>query len=246
MKLFNKKSTPLLVDQNIIGEYMKQKYSNPIQIIDIPKKESMEIQKLFTKIIYNILNFLYNYFFIIAILVSIVIYLYHRYTWYQQIKKLKDKQKEKESNEIKTYFDNILSEDNKSTNILQQITTPINNNKSNKSNISIKMDKVIGNNNSYLNHLKDSFEANAIQNSNTYKNISIKPQDISIKPQDISIANTKIGMSSRYGLQTEQKNIPNKTVRFIEDDFDAYGRNNINPKTGEILAFNENNSYSMF
>mgnify|MGYP000879856383 CR=1 FL=1 len=44
----------------------------------------------------------------------------------------------------------------------------------------------------------DTSTAYAIQNSNTYKNISIKPQDI-------SIANTKIGMSSRYGLQSEPK-----------------------------------------
>ena len=241
MKLFNKKSKPLLIDQNIIGEYMKQKYPDPIQIIP---KEPSDLQKLFTKIIYNIFNFLYNYFFIIAILLAIIIYLYRRYTWYQQIKKLKDEEKDKESTEIKTYFDNILSEDNKPsdkpTNFLKQITTPMQNNikdNTNKSNISIKMNKVIGNNNSYLNHLKDSFETNAIQNSN-----------ISIKPQDISIANTKIGMSSRNSLQPESKtvNMPTKSVRFLNDDFDAFGRNNINPKTGAILAFNENNNYSMF
>jgi hypothetical protein len=236
MKLFNKKSRPLLVDQNILGEYMRQKYQVQSEVIT---KEPGEMQKIFTKIFYNIYNFIYNYFFIITILVIIILYLYNRYTWYQQIKKLKEEQKEKESNEIKTYFDNILSEDNKtmttanpnnSTNATNATKYKLNN-----PNVSIKMDKLIGNNNNYLNHLKESFQGSEITNSN-----------VLIPTSNMSIPNTKIGMSSRFGLQTEPKIIPNKTVRFIEEDFDAYGRNNINPKTGEILAFNENSNYSMF
>lgn len=253
MKLFNNKLKPLLVDQSIIGEYMKQKYELPPPVAIV--KEPGEIQKLLTRIMYNILNFLYNYFFIIAILFAIIFYLYRRYTWYQKLKKVKDDQKEKESNDIKNYFDNILSEDNKTNDLIKNIINPTNpiqpvlkkpDNMSKP--ISNKMNKVIGNNNSYINHLKDSYEINSQNNI------------------DNQIA-TKIGVSSRNGFaninRTSDKNhlqsrpsdqntvhirpdIQAKTVRFAADEFDSFGRNSINPKTGEILAFNETNSYSMY
>ena len=85
-----------------------------------------------------------------------------------------------------------------------------------------------------------------LQSSIKHFKCDITNPNVLIPTSNLTIPNTKIGMSSRFGLQTEPKIIPNKTVRFIEEDFDAYGRNNINPKTGEILAFNENSNYSMF
>ena len=124
MKLFNNKLKPFLVDQSIIGEYMKQKYQ--VQPPIIVPKEPGQIQKLLTRIMYNVLHFLYNYFFIIAILFAIVFYLYRRYTWYQKLKKVKDDQKEKESNDMKNYFDNILSEDNKTNDLIKNIINPTN------------------------------------------------------------------------------------------------------------------------
>jgi hypothetical protein len=232
MNLLNNKSKPLLVDQSIIGEYMKQKYQ--VQPPIIVPKEPGQIQKLLTRIMYNVLHFLYNYFFIIAILFTIIFYLYRRYRWYQDLKKVKDDQKEKESNDMKKYFDNILSEDNKQPTQSIQSVLKKPDNISKPFIISNKMNKVIGNNNSYINHLKDSYEINSLSQNN----------------QGIT---TKIGMSSRNGftnmqkpLEIKKQEIQTKTVRFATDEFDSFGRNSINPKTGEILAFNENSNYSMF
>jgi hypothetical protein len=244
MKLFNNKLKPFLVDQSIIGEYMKQKYDIPMPVTAV--KEPGEIQKLLTRMMYNVLNFLYNYFFIIAILFAIVFYLYRRYTWYQKLKKVKDDQKEKESNDMKNYFDNILSEDNKTNDLIKNIINPTNSTQSvlKKSDmskpISNKMHKVNGNNNSYINHLKDSYEINSQNNIDNQ-------------------IGTKIGVSSRNGFTKIQRpsdklentshirpDIQAKTVRFAADEFDSFGRNSINPKTGQILAFNETNSYSMY
>ena len=242
MKLFNNKLKPFLVDQSIIGEYMKQKYELPPPVAIV--KEPGEIQKLLTRMMYNVLNFLYNYFFIIAILFAIVFYLYRRYTWYQKLKKVKDDQKEKESNDMKNYFDNILSEDNKTNDLIKNIINPTNSTQSvlKKSDmskpISNKMHKVNGNNNSYINHLKDSYEINSQNNIDNQ-------------------IGTKIGVSSRNGFTKLQRSsdqntvhirpdIQAKTVRFAADEFDSFGRNSINPKTGQILAFNETNSYSMY
>ena len=232
MNLLNNKSKPLLVDQSIIGEYMKQKYQ--VQPPIIVPKEPGQIQKLLTRIMYNVLHFLYNYFFIIAILFTIIFYLYRRYRWYQDLKKVKDDQKEKESSDMKKYFDNILSEDNKQpTQSIQSVLKKPDNISKPFIN-SNKMNKVIGNNNSYINHLKDSYEINSLSQNN----------------QGIT---TKIGMSSRNGftnmqkpLEIKKQEIQTKTVRFATDEFDSFGRNGINPKTGEILAFNENSNYSMF
>jgi len=263
MKL-NNKLKPLLVDQNVIGEYMKQKYQ--VQSPEIVPKEPGQIQKLLTRIMYNVLNFLYNYFFIIAILFAIIFYLYRRYRWYQDLKKVKDNQKEKESNEMKKYFDNILSEDNKKPDLIQKIINPIQSVLKKPENISNKMNIVVGNNNSYINHLKDSYEINSLNEIKGY-NVPLKMS------QSNQVMTTKIGMSSRNGFTKNQRpserlgdnftnhqrpserlgdglhhrpDIQTKTVRFAADEFDSFGRNSINPKTGEILAFNENSNYSMF
>ena len=255
MNLLNNKLKPSLVDQNVIGEYMKQKYK--IEPSVIVSKEPGQIQKLLTRIMYNILNFLYNYFFIIAILFAILFYFYRRYRWYQDLKKVKDDQKEKESTEMKKYFDNILSEDNKKPNLIQKITNPIQSVLKKPENISNKMNIVVGNNNSYINHLKDSYEINSLNDT---------PSNINNQ-----VMTTKIGMSSRNGFTNhkspserlgdsnhqrpsdrlgdglhQRSDIQTKTVRFAADEFDSFGRNSINPKTGEILAFNENSNYSMF
>jgi hypothetical protein len=241
MKLFNKKLKPSLVDKNIINEYMKKKYPDPVKIIHLPPKEPSDLQKLFTKIMYNILDFLYNYFFIFAILGAIIYYLYNRYTWYQKIKILKEKEdsaakEDKESKEIKKYFDKILSEEvpqnvhihasphpihinqtKQSTNLAQtsQPIQHIPNNQQGENNYNLdkKMDKNIQNNNGFLNHLKQTL--------------------------DTTVAHTS-EMSRKVTL-------PNKTVRFAQDSFDAFGRNNINPKTGEFVAFNyDKNNFSSF
>ena len=265
MNLLNNKIKPLLVDQNVIGEYMKQKYK--IQPSVIVPKEPGQIQKLLTRIMYNILNFLYNYFFIIAILFAIIFYLYRRYRWYQDLKKVKDNQKEKESNEMKKYFDNILSEENKKPDLIQKMINPIQSVLKKPENISNKMNIVVGNNNSYINHLKDSYEINSLND--------IKGSKVSQNNINNQVMTTKIGISSRNGFTNHQRSserlgngftnhqhsserlgngftnhqrpdIQTKTVRFATDEFDSFGRNSINPKTGEILAFNENSNYSMF
>jgi len=254
MNLLNNKLKPSLVDQNVIGEYMKQKYKIESSVI-VPK-EPGQIQKLLTRIMYNILNFLYNYFFIIVILFAILFYFYRRYRWYQDLKKVKDDQKEKESTDMKKYFDNILSEDNKKPNLIQKIINPIQSVLKKPENISNKMNIVVGNNNSYINHLKDSYEINSLNDT---------PSNINNQ-----VMTTKIGMSSRNGFtnhkssserlgdskhqrpserlgdSNQRSDIQTKTVRFAADEFDSFGRNSINPKTGEILAFNENSNYSMF
>jgi hypothetical protein len=247
MKL-NNKLKPLLVDQNVIGEYMKQKYQ--VQSPEIVPKEPGQIQKLLTRIMYNVLNFLYNYFFIIAILFAIIFYLYRRYRWYQDLKKVKDNQKEKESNEMKKYFDNILSEENKKPDLIQKIINPINSVLKKPENISNKMNIVVGNNNSYINHLKNSYEINSQNEIKGYNAPSKKLGDANpLLPSNINnqVMTTKIGMSSRNGFtKIHRPDIQTKTVRFAADEFDSFGRNSINPKTGEILAFNENSNYSMF
>ena len=229
MKLFNKKLKPSLVDQNIVSEYMKQKYPDPVKIIHLPAKDPSELQKLLTKIMYNILHFIYHYFFIIAMLLIIFIYLYRRYTWYQTIKVVSD-EKKKETKEIKKYFDDIFSgkkdiqNQEKKINMTNYMimnapeTSPL---------TSKKMDISISNNNGYLNHLKESISNNAYNSTISKKNSSNIIQ--------------KLEQPKHNNTTTMAKNA-NKSVRFANQDFDAYGRNNINPKTGEIIAFNDNES----
>jgi len=236
MKLFNKKLKPSLVDQNIVSEYMKQKYPDPVKIIHLPAKDPTELQKLLTKIMYNILHFIYHYFFIIAMLLIIFIYLYRRYSWYQKIKIVSD-EKRKESKEIKKYFDDIFSGNKETENQEKKpnITNYMVMNAPDVSPLSNKkIDISISNNNSYLNHLKDSIKNNSYNSTITKKNSSNIIQRI----EQPTPNNTSIMAKNS---NNNEKN-SNKSVRFANQDFDAYGRNNINPKTGEIIAFNDNES----
>jgi hypothetical protein len=180
--------------------------------------QQSELQKLLTKIFYNIINFVYHYFFILAIFIGIVYYLYKRYVWYQEIKTKQSPDK------IKKYFDDIMDGNAsvKESEHVPQIQTSeasLQNkvhpalhgftSKTIQKNISPqayfapskKIDKVVSSNNGYLNHLKQSFDTS--------------------KPPTASMG--------RITSNT-------KTVRFAQGDFDAYGRNNINPKTGETLV----------
>ena len=239
MKLFNKKLKPILIDQNIINEYMKQKYPEPIKIVHLPAKES-DLNKLLKKIMYNIILFIYNYFLIISILIIVGSYLYYRYIWYQKNKNINDAKK-KESTEIKKYFDDIFSGKNvvdvnldeskekKFKNIGNYMTINQNDNliKPGK-----KIDISVANNNGYMNHLKQTLNNNFILKNNTPNYTEPKINNVEIKTNN-----------------TEQNIIkqPQKTVRFANQDFDAFGRNNINPKTGEIIAFNDKfDNYSIF
>lgn len=239
MKLFNKKLKPILIDQNIINEYMKQKYPDPIKIVHLPAKES-DLNKLLKKIMYNIILFIYNYFLIISILIIVGSYLYYRYIWYQKNKDINNAKK-KESTEIKKYFDDIFSgknvvdvdvnefKENKLKNIGNYMTVNKNDNliKPGK-----KMDISVANNNGYLNHLKHTLNNNFILQNNSPNYTEPKINNVEIKTNN-----------------TEQNIIkqPQKTVRFANQDFDAFGRNNINPKTGEIIAFNDKfDNYSIF
>jgi hypothetical protein len=245
MKLFNKKLKPSLVDKNIVSEYMKQKYPDPVKIIHLPAKDPSELQKLLTKIMYNILHFIYHYFFIIAMLLIIFIYLYRRYRWYQKIKIVSD-EKRKESKEIKKYFDDIFSgkkdieDSDKKTNITNYMMTKVPDTLTSPL-TSKKMDISISNNNGYLNHLKQSISNNAYNSTMSKKNSS----DIIQRIEQPKFNNTSImSKNSKYNdnnhtNHNNERNI-SKSVRFANQDFDAYGRNNINPKTGEIIAFNDN------
>jgi hypothetical protein len=215
--LYNKKIKPLLVDQNIIGEYMKEKMITQMKTSGVAQQS--ELQKLLTKIFYNVVNFIYHYFFILIIFIGISYYLYKRYLWYQEIKTKQGTDK------IKKYFDDIMDgntsakdqEQNleiqasqasliKLPQALHGFTT-----KSTQPIIqpqayfgpSKKIDKVVSSNNGYLNHLKQSFD----------------------------VAKAPTASMGRISTNTS-----NKTVRFAQGDFDAYGRNNINPKTGETIV----------
>jgi len=215
--LYNKKIKPTLIDQNIIGEYMKEKMMSQIKTSGVAQQS--ELQKLLTKIFYNIVNFVYHYFFILLVFIGIVYYLYKRYVWYQEIKT------KQSSDKIKKYFDDIMdgtipnpetitqSQEVQSINLskLSQTHPALHGftSKSTQQTIppqayfapSKKIDKVVSSNNGYLNHLKQTFDTP--------------------KPQTASMG--------RISTNT-------KTVRFAQGDFDAYGRNNINPKTGETLV----------
>lgn len=213
--LYNRKIKPTLVDQNIIGEYMKEKMMSQIKTSGVAQQS--ELQKLLIKIFYNIVNFVYHYFFILLIFIGIGYYLYKRYVWYQEIKT------KQSSDKIKKYFDDIM--DGTSSGEQAQPSQPIPSQPipgklnpalhgfSTKSTNpplpaqayfapSKKIDKVLSSNNGYLTHLKQTFDV--------------------AKPPTTSMG--RIGTSST------------KTVRFAQSDFDAYGRNSINPKTGETLV----------
>jgi hypothetical protein len=212
--LYNKKIKPLLVDQNIIGEYMKEKMITQMKTSGVAQQS--ELQKLLIKIFYNVVNFVYHYFFILIILIGIGYYLYKRYVWYQEIKT------KQSSDKMKKYFDDIM--DGTAAEPIPQIQSsqaslptkphPALHGFTSKTTQptvqsqayfgpSKKIDKVVSSNNGYLTHLKHSFETS--------------------KPPTSSMG--RIGDS-----------IVQKTVRFAQGDFDAYGRNNINPKTGETLV----------
>jgi hypothetical protein len=240
MKLFNKKLKPSLVDKNIINEYMKQKFPDPVKIIHLPPKEPSDLQKLFTKIMYNILDFLYNYFFIFAILFGIIYYLYNRYRWYQKIKTLKekeDKEKEiKESKEIKKYFDDILSEEKS-----------INTNLHTKPNL-INQPSLVQSAQPIQSNLVQTNQPSLVQPNKSFKYQQNEINYIPGKKMDKNIQNNngflnhlKQSLDTKVSQTSEMSRkivAPNKTVRFVQDNFDAFGRNNINPKTGEFVAFN--------
>jgi hypothetical protein len=207
--IYNKKIKPSLIDQNIIGEYMKEKMISQTKVPVVQTQS--ELQKLSTKIFYNVVNFIYHYFFIIIIFIGISYYLYKRYVWYQEIKKnqvVQAVQEVKQDEQIKKYFDDIMDG-----------TVPIKKSeqKPNLSPLQVpvqaqpyfvngkKLDKVISGNNGYLNHLKHTFDTTQPHTSSMGR----------IQPND---------------------EIANKTVRFAQGDFDAYGRNNLNPKTGETVV----------
>jgi hypothetical protein len=219
--LYNKKIKPLLIDQNIIGEYMKEKMMSQMKVSGVPQQS--ELQKLLTKIFYNIVNFVYHYFFILLVFIGIVYYLYKRYVWYQEIKTKQGTTHN--SDKIKKYFDDIMdgntsAKDQEQNLEIQASQASLNKlhqashgftNKPNQQTVqsqayfapSKKIDKVVSSNNGYLNHLKQSFDV------------------------------AKAPTTSMGRIET---NTNNKTVRFAQGDFDAYGRNNINPKTGETLV----------
>jgi len=207
--IYNKKLKPTLIDQNIIGEYMKEKMITQMKVSGVQTQS--ELQKLSTKIFYNIINFIYHYFFIVGIFLTIGYYLYKRYVWYQQIKKIQivqQEQKELQDEQMKKYFDNIM--DGKS----QTIQNQTQNQTQNKFQQQVqsqayfvpgkKLDKVISGNNGYLNHMKNIFDT-------THRH------------------------TSSMGRIQPNSDLGTKSVRFAQGDFDAYGRNSINPKTGETL-----------
>jgi hypothetical protein len=220
--IYNKKLKPTLIDQNIIGEYMKEKMLTQLKVSGVQTQS--ELQKLSTKIFYNVVNFIYHYFFIIIIFGAIGYYLYNRYLWYQQIKKTQAEQQEEQ---MKKYFDDIMdgqdskSQANISTQPIKPIK-PINPIKPIKLSQPThptmgyvqpqayfapgsKLDKVTAGNNGYLNHMKNTFDTT----------------------QTHTTSMGRIQPTSEYTT---------KTVRFAQGDFDAYGRNTLNPKTGETLV----------
>ena len=216
--LYNRKIKPSLIDQNIIGEYMKEKILSQIKVSSI--QTHSELQKLSTRIFYNVVNFFYHYFFIIGIFLMIIYYMYKRYVWYQEIKKIQvQKQKQVQDQNIKKYFDDIM-DDNESQHPTQQLTQyPIQQNKFNPSSQYLpdfaqgkKLDKVLSGNNGYLNHLKQTLD-------------------------------TTQAHTTSMGRIAATPELSTKTVRFTPGNFDAYGRNNLNPKTGQILIKQDTTSY---
>lgn len=210
--IYNKKLKPSLIDQNIIGEYMKNKMITQMALSGPQTQTQTELQKLSTKIFYNIINFIYHYFLIIAIFGGIGYYMYKRYIWYQEIKKTQTEKQVKEQDEqMKKYFDNIM-EVNQSNNPNNLKINPTNQTQQELPNQSQayfvpgkKLDKVVSGNNIYLNHIKNTFDT------------------------------TQSHKTSMGRIQPTQE-LTTKTVRFAQGDFDAYGRNNLNPKTGETLV----------
>jgi hypothetical protein len=195
---------------------MKEKMITQMKVSGVQTQS--ELQKLSTKIFYNIINFIYHYFFIIGIFLIIGYYLYKRYVWYQQIKKIQiveQEKKELQDEQMKKYFDNIMDGKNQSQSIHQPIHQPIHTQNQNKFQQQAqaqayfvpgkKLDKVISGNNGYLNHMKNIFD-------------------------------TTVAHTSSMGRIQPNSDLGTKSVRFAQGDFDAFGRNSLNPKTGETLV----------
>jgi len=250
MNLFGKKSKPILVDQGLLKKYMKIKFPDPIITpISLPREPS-ELEKLLTKIFYNILAFIYHYFFIILILVGVGIYLYRRYTWYQNIKKIKDTKKEKESSEIKNYFDDIFNEEQNNSKQVQSSLTPINL----KPVINNKLDKIKDSpiRNMFTDRLlsKNDIKFNLVQQPIKHQMMNTSTQEKGMLREDITKFITQKGNNNINSFNTIQQSkigIPTKIVRFEEKTFDNDIKlsSQIMPKhqgllqSNNIVAFND-------
>lgn len=224
MDFTSRKIKPALVDQILLDQYQKIKFPEPVQIIHLPSKETSELYKILKKISSSVLSFIYNYFIILFILIAIIIYLWRRYRWYQEIKKNKDESLSKqifEKNDDE-YLDSLYDTSNK--------ITYKNNNKETINYVEINEQKP--------DMISKKLEKNNSINSNMIKQAFNKQSNDASRP-------TATGMS-RENIN-DYINIPTKMVKFADENkFDAYERNLINTKTGELLAYNEKSKYTTF
>jgi hypothetical protein len=250
MNFINKKIKPALIDKHVLNEFIKIKYPEPVKIIHLPPVEPSDLQKLSSKIGHNILSFLYNYFIIIFIIIIIILYLWNRYNWYKNIKK--DKEKQNDNNDIKKYFDNIFEES-------KNIKYVDNNSNSNVNNNNISNKNVNNNNisNKNLNISNKNVNNNNISNKNVNNNnisnkhvnnkekFSVDKNNNNIKDNLVNNTTQEIAMS-RDNI-SNFINIQTKMTQFEKNGtFDAFDRNFLNSKTGDVLAANENSKYTPF
>lgn len=230
MNFSNKKLRPSLVDQTLLNQYMKIKNPDPIKIIHLPAKEPSELQKIISKIFSSILSFLYNYFIILLVFFLIIFYLWNRYKWYQNIKKTKDDQQIK--------YLNSLEQQHQQQQEQEYIQEP-------------KIEYVSVNQDLSNHQIKKN---NSINNINLdLISQSLKLNDNIIDTSNYRLSNSSGGANKINQMRSNQR-MPEKTVRFTDTtSFDAFNRNNINPKTGsfnslssELLAANENSKYTPF
>jgi len=224
MDFTSRKIKPALVDQMLLNQYQKIKFPEPIQIIHLPSKETSELYKIIKKISSSVLSFIYNYFIILFILIAIIIYLWRRYRWYQKIKKNKDDYLSKQTLEKNDdeYLDSLYDTSN--------IVTYTNNNKETINYVEINEQKP--------DMISKKLEKNNSINSNMIKQAFNKQSNDTSQPNATGMSRENIN---------DYINISTKMVKFADENkFDAYERNLINTKTGELLAYNEKSKYTTF
>lgn len=238
MDFTNRKIKPALVDKILLEQYQKIKFPDPVKIIHLPTKETSELNKIVKQISSTLLSFIYNYFIILLIIIGIIIYLWRRYTWYQEVKKIKEDELLNQTDD--EYIDSLYEPLDKPTN---QISYENNQNSKDKINY-VGIDKQKSKKSSFKSVEREEEKINKkIEKNNSINSNMIKQALISNDTQGNGMSRENI---------RDYVNMPTKMVRFSgESTFDAYDRNLINPKTGDsivgdLLAYNEKSKYTAF
>jgi hypothetical protein len=233
--LYNKKIKPSLVDKNIIHEYIQNS-------VKIGGSKESKIYEITTKVFNNIISFIYHYFFIIVILGLIIYYLYNRYYWYQDIKKINEQKmiqyqkvqpqqppQLQQLQQIPQQLPQRLPQQ-----IQQQLQQQI---QQIPQQLQQQLEKQLQPQQleKQLQKQLEKQQVYEIPNFNDrYRNHLTHAFD-TLQPIRSSMGHIKPIIKNMDNF-SDGKTV--KTVKFAQGDFDAYGRNHLNPKTGETLMKN--------